>query len=423
MNNNLVKVLIFLTILVAPLYLIGFSIFGIPTNVLELVILLTLGVSLIRGNKFEWRNFFERYKTYIISISLILTGLILSTFLNDNIRTGLGIIKSWFIAPLVFIFVLIKEIKSKEEIKYVLKYLFLSTFIVAITSIVYLLQGELTYDERLKAFYLSPNHLAMFLATGVFVGIYLFTKQKNIPDKILLIVSIAIIILSLYFTYSYTAWLAIAMSLLIISPIAGKKLLSKIFIALTIALLLLVLIFSQAGSEKFKNLSDFYRSSLDSRIMIWKSAGKILSDNIIFGIGPGNFQNKYLEYQQYFPPYLEWAVPQPHNLYLAFWLQSGIIGLFGFILLIVAWASKMIRIIKQNKNSFSIAAVLLGIVLYILIHGIADTPYWKNDLALMFWTVISLGITYSSILCNLPSKRLTKNKALSDESRNKLSAS
>ena len=27
------------------------------------------------------------------------------------------------------------------------------------------------------------------------------------------------------------------------------------------------------------------------------------------------------EYQKHFPPYLEWAVPQPHNLYLAFWLQ------------------------------------------------------------------------------------------------------
>jgi len=62
------------------------------------------------------------------------------------------------------------------------------------------------------------------------------------------------------------------------------------------------------GSDKMQNLMHMdSRSSLASRVMIWHSAGKIIVDNPIMGIGPGNFQNKYLEYQKmikrFLPPF------------------------------------------------------------------------------------------------------------------------
>jgi len=118
----------------------------------------------------------------------------------------------------------------------------------------------------------------------------------------------------------------------------------------------------------------------------------MLKNNFIFGIGPGNFQNKYLEYQKYFPPYLEWAVPEPHNIYLAFWLQSGIIGFTGFIILIFSWLKKITKEILNNQKNSHILAVSLGIMTYILIHGIFDTTYWKNDLSLVFWIIFSMAL-------------------------------
>ena len=142
---------------------------------------------------------------------------------------------------------------------------------------------------------------------------------------------------------------------------------------------------------------------MSSRMMIWKSSALMIKNNFIFGIGPGNFQNKYLEYQKYFPPYLEWAVPQSHNLYLAFWLQSGIIGLIGLIGLISTWLKKTIGEILKNQKNSALLAVSLGIVIYILLHGILDTTYWKNDLALIFW----IFLTFNNILS---SDRLTPNE-------------
>ncbi|MDP3962279.1 MAG: O-antigen ligase family protein, partial [bacterium] len=144
----------------------------------------------------------------------------------------------------------------------------------------------------------------------------------------------------------------------------------------------------ESGSEKWQALTQLEnRSSFASRMMIWQSAGKMIADNPIFGIGLGRFQEVYLEYQKYFPPYLEWAVPQPHNLYFAVWLQTGLMGLIGFTLLI-AW---VIFLLVKNKSRES--ALLLGLLTLYLLYGLFDTPFFKTDLAFAFWLVIAFILT------------------------------
>ena len=398
--ERMIKILIAATLLLIPAYLIRFMVFGIPTNVLEIFILTTFIFSISKRGKNFLREFLPEYKNYIFAIGLIIAGLLISTMVNENYRTGLGIIKGWFVIPLLFALVLMKEIKSKEEVDKVLKWLYLGVFGVAAASLIYYFQGNLTYDGRLKAFYLSPNHLAMYIAPAVFIGLYLIqNKILKVKDKkqivktkkeifltMLLIVSIAVILTSLYLTYSYATWSAIILILALISLI--KK---RVKILLILILLTGTILFNQLDISKFDNLKNYSRSSLESRIMIWESSIKILKDNPIFGIGPGNFQNKYLEYQKYFPPYLEWAVPQPHNLYLAFWLQSGIAGIIGFLVLVIVWIRNLLKTIKMNDNIGKYTIVILGVMLYILIHGLVDTPYWKNDLAAAFWIIFSLG--------------------------------
>ena len=115
--------------------------------------------------------------------------------------------------------------------------------------------------------------------------------------------------------------------------------------------------------------------------MIWRSAIRIISDNWIFGIGPGNFQEKYLEYQKYYPPYLEWAVPHPHNIFLTFWISGGGLALGGFLWLIFLYFQDILEI----KKTDALRLVSLGWMLYFLLHGMVDTTYFKNDLAVLFW--------------------------------------
>jgi len=403
------KNLIWLAVFSAPLYLIKFSFLGMPANIPEILIITAFIFWLTENKNFRWKNFYSQHKKFLAGIFLILLGLVISALINPNYLTEWGIIKSWFVIPLILAFILLNEVKSKKDAENIFKALYFSAAIVSFIGLIYFLKGNLTYDFRLQAFFLSPNYLAMFLSPAVFIGNYfiisrtrnnIWRSTKGRAEIILLFLSQVAILSALYLTYSYAAWTAVILSLIIINlMIKNSEIFKKIKIIAILLIILSTILITQAGNSKFKEVFDWQassRSSLASRVMIWQSAGEILEDNFLWGIGPGNFQSKYLEYQKYFPPYLEWAVPQPHSLYLAFWLQGGILGLTGFLYLAFSWIKGIIKIIRSNvspKNDFKkIAPVLLGIMIYILLHGIADTPYWKNDLAIIFWTVFSLGV-------------------------------
>jgi O-antigen ligase len=373
--------LIYIAIFFLPAYLIRFDIFGMPTNVLEAAISLIFILWIFEKGYQDVSV--DPFKKYFIPSALIFFGLVLSILVNKNYTVGLGIIKSWFLFPIMFVF-LARQAVKKENILNIFFALYFSAFFVSLTAMFYLMSGNLTYDGRLQGFFNSPNYLAMYLAPALIVlqvKSLKFPPKANQPlaEKIIFLISGLIILTTFYFTYSYAAWIAVVLSLIVVTIFKNKKVIKNKTIVML--LLMIILLFAvQANSEKLLNLKSYNRSSLDSRMMIWRSAGKILEENWVFGVGPGNFQYKYLEYQKYYPPYLEWAVPHPHNLYLAFWLYGGILSLAGFIWLVGIWLKE-----TTKKRDSAVKFVALGIMAYILIHGLADTTYFKNDLAILFW--------------------------------------
>lgn len=384
--------LIYSTVFFLPLYLIRFSIFGVPTNILEIFIAVifvwrTLSV---RSEKLEAKSFSLKFKIIFFLFILILIGFLTSALANDNLQAGLGIIKGWIIFPFIFFTVIYNHL-SKDKILNVYWVFYISSFFVAAIALAYRFLGEVTYDGRLEAFFNSPNYLAMYLVPGIIMSTLLLERLsfwKNSWRNAWL-GSLLVMLFALYSTYSYTAWMALIISLILTELIKYKKKRSSlifVFILIAIALFL-----AQLENDKFSQLISLNeRSSLASRIMIWKSAGKILQDNWFWGIGPGNFQRLYLEYQKYFSPYLEWAVPHPHNVLLSWWLYGGMTGLLGFFGLIGVFFRETFRKIKQETSRRDVSAmnvlyVSLGIMFYILIHGLTDTTIFKNDLAVIFW--------------------------------------
>lgn len=378
-----------MTIFCAPLYLVRMSLFGIPTNIFELMAMLSIMLTVRKDKGLFFKKISALPTQLKTSCLLIIIGTLLSIFLNGNHLVGLGILKSWFLIPMLFSFSLYASLKSTVELGSVFKSVFFSAASVGFVSLGYRFFGLVTYDNRLSAFFLSPNHLAMYLSAGVFFGIYFlikdflssaFSKKTSLNISLLLLMLIPI-----YFTYSYGAWLAVLASatLATLLLVPAKKYLLILLSSLLFVFCLLF--YLQLGSEKFSAISDSsIRSSLASRQMIWQSAFAMIKEKPFFGIGPGNFQAEYLALQPRFAPYLEWAVPQPHNLFLAFWLQSGLLGFFGFLLLLHYIFCAIRQEFKHKKNALMLAS-LFGFVVYTLLHGLVDTTYWKNDLSLLFW--------------------------------------
>lgn len=388
--ENLLSLVVFF----APLYLIRFSIFNIPTNFLEISILIALFFCLLFKSNDARKIRIE--KKYLILVAFLFLGLFSSALYNQNLLQEFGIIKSWFVFPLIFSFLSIRILRNKQDIDKILKAYFFSALTISLLGLFFTATDRLTFDGRLEIFYNSPNYLAMFLAPAVLIGFY-FLQNKPV-SKQLLIAQITILI-NLYFTYSYSAWIAILFSASLFFLITNKEIFCKKKIVI-FSILIFLLAVSQINNQKIQTIfNPENHSSLESRFAIWHSATKIIADNFWLGIGPGNFQEKYLEYQKYFPPYPEWAVPHPHNIFLAFWLQSGIIGLASFVLLIIFWLQSVFSKTSKQKNApwKKLGALLIVVTLYFLIHGIADTTYWKNDLSLYFWIFFSLGIFFTNI--------------------------
>ena len=386
---------IYLVIFLLPLYLIKIRIFFIPLNVLEILIGLLF---LVWFSKKKYKDIkFFNIRTFSLPALLILNGAILSTLFSQNLRVSAGILKSWFVVPLIFALMVAGEIKSNQQVKKIFRWLAISGGLVAAVGLLYFLAGKVTFDGRLAAFFLSPNYLAMFLAPGFLAGLTLFDISVK-KEKLFFLAIIIVSGLALYLTFSYATWLALIIWVLFWLFFRGigaaRKKKTAIIYGLLFLVAIAILFASQLNSEKLDNFLHSGRSSWQSRLEIWRAAWAIAKDHPIFGIGPGMFQDYYLKYQNRFVvPYLEWAVPQPHNLFLAFWLETGLLGLVGFIWLLIIFFKKIYASAKSNYSAL-ILVIMMG---YTLTHGLIDTTYFKNDLAVVFWVIIALFIGLLSV--------------------------
>ena len=95
------------------------------------------------------------------------------------------------------------------------------------------------------------------------------------------------------------------------------------------------------GLIKIKSIEGL--KSFDARFVIWQKAWQVFKTYPIVGIGPGTFQD-------YFPLYPKWGVPQPHNIFLAFLLQTGIVGFIGFIMLLVWFLKNGLKLLETQYS-------------------------------------------------------------------------
>ncbi|MEK7452793.1 MAG: O-antigen ligase family protein [Patescibacteria group bacterium] len=419
MINFLDKIIYFLLLMIVFIfqtYLLRFEIFNIPTTFIELCIYFTLSLYIILifiDNKKEKlgkiREIFYQNKPLFFGISIFIIGAFVSSMFSSDTRISFGIFKAYFIDPLL-LFIIFISIVSENRIKYFILSFVFSGIFISIISIVYLLLGKVTYDNRLESFFNSPNFLAMTLAPVILAIISILLNSKKYKRlNLFLLGSLIIVFIPFILTYSYGAILGLFIAIFFSISLSLKSTKFKIMLSLMILILSLIIFYFQLGDKKTQDIIfNDQRSSIASREMIFESSLLILKDNYIFGIGPGMFQEYYLNYQNKFKePYLEWAVPYPHNIFLAFWIQNGIFGLAGFLIILISVFSDSIKLVRRSQPSFtaSVGLFVSSFFIYFSIHGIVDTPFWKNDLALTFFLFLGVVLILKSELLNSRSSK------------------
>ncbi|MGB2791119.1 MAG: O-antigen ligase family protein [Candidatus Moraniibacteriota bacterium] len=384
-----------------------FVFFGIPIYFIELAvtffatsILLAKNTSL--SQKSQKKSVFVFPPSAINTGILLLLGGVITSILAahsesaicplspESFLRALGIFKSWFLFPLLFgysMYLASQRYFSRENVIFLFAVSFSPFGIYSL--LMWLFGSGMTYDGRFESIFNSPNAFALFLTPATILSWYFFRTRKTF----LWLAYTAMFFILLFSTHSFSAWIATFIAILSLEVVQHRITFKRLASVLSIATIFISMVaFSQRNTPRFEHFFNLdSRSSFASRVMIWKSAEKMLIDSPIFGVGPGNFQSCYLVYQQYFPPYLEWSVPEPHNIFLAFWLGSGVVGLISFCILIILWFRNTLRIYTKTENP-SVLLTLMAIMLALIIHGLFDTPYWRMSLAYIFWIIFFLGI-------------------------------
>jgi len=359
--QKLNKYLLLINLFFLQSYLIRFNLGPYPSNLQEVLIALnglTFLATLIKEKRWpNWR------KHWILGIFLILSAV---SFLSNTIISEIDFIRHlkflFFAGTLTTIF--LETFNQEKEKIAAFEVMGLGAIIFGIFSVTYNLLGfNVAHDLRL----LGPLDAAVYLAYYFAPFFIFFTLRRNWLYALIL----GLLILS---TKSMGA---IGGSAVVIGFYYARKIDKRILIS--VATLLAVVIFY---NKILPTIQTDY-SSLDERGEIWQVSGHLLSDwqTLIFGAGLSQFEASYIEAADTVlgrPP-LDYHVIQPHNIFLLFIFHYGILGLIFILYLIY-------EVLCRPKSVFS------WMLIYFFIHGLIDTPYYKNDLLFILMLLMSLAV-------------------------------
>lgn len=393
----------------APLVFLGFTFllfpvahisigYGIPVYWSEAVLGVGIFLSLLHAPRRVYQKIqmlFREESPVFFSVGLFLAGIISAYFLNPHSFSGGGEIKSFYLVPIIFFVAMLIGGSTKRRIELLILSWLAGIVAAALAATTAYMFGWRAYDGRLTSLYLSPNYLAMLTAPGVLLGGYFLKSYPRDRRRWILLPLLGFVLFVLWATHSYTAWVALTVSFIVTiffsHALSGGGFRIYMGILLFIAIVAGGVYFGERGTEKWHSLiSGDTRSSLASRGMIWRAALSIARDSFPIGIGTGRFQAMYLAKQDSFPPYLEWAVPTPHNLYLHFFLEGGMATLLGFLASVCIVLGRGWRSIRGRRDPLTILG--LSLIVFYLVYGVVDTPYMKNDLALAVWGSLGLSL-------------------------------
>lgn len=391
-----------LAIILAPLYIIRME-WVFPTTLLELLVILAILISAIEFIKdgFPWKKLRTNFDSKLL---LFLIAALLATFVSSDFVGGLGILKAYFLEPTLFFYCLIFQAKKQGK-NFIIFSLILAGTWLSILGVLQKVTGSFTLapyeiiQGRISAVYNSANSLALFLGPITILSLGKFVMSKGRVKPLFLVLFILFTLIMVW-TRSRGGMIAQLGALIIFAYTAlalANRLIRKYWFLLpTIFLIstasLLSLFYLNYNFLPIDDGKPYTRGdTIQVRYFIWTGTVNMLKDHPLFGAGLNGFKTLYTN--QYRLPQFQEEFQYPHNLLLTFWAETGLLGLFAFLSVLVGAFGLIIRALTRNPQPI-FGATLLAMLTYWVIHGVVDVPYFKNDLSLEFWTLLALVELY-----------------------------
>jgi O-antigen ligase len=404
-----------LFIILLPTYLVRFELVRIgkypfPSTMLEVmfgVILLIWIIRYSRTDVVRIKSFFAQHMWFAVVFGLFFASSVVSIFVSDMVFFSLGEWRAYFLEPMILFLILIgrREIFMSADLPLFLTF---STLSISMYAIIQKFTGigiatpEWTNEatRRVTAFFTSPNAVGLYMVPICMLMAALVLREirqaviKGEQVKRLFfkpvfassLFGVLCAMTALFFTKSQGAWIGMGAGLLVFVFLIGYK---KIAVALTvIGMVFALLVPSMRQAVLFQDQAN------QNRLRLWGYSWTFLTDspkNFVLGTGVRQFFRKIQK------PYYDVRVMErliyPHNIFLNFWTEIGLVGML-VVLIIISQAAVLAWRIRQND--MVLGAGFIAMLAALVVHGLVDVPYFKNDLAFLFWILIaSIFIAYA----------------------------
>jgi len=432
MTHKISKIITCVTVGLIPFYFLRFDIFGLPTNVFEIAVLCAFLSTFyfLLSTKRPWR--FGPIWPYLL---LIAAGV--GVYFANDLTSALGIIKGYFLAPLVLYWLIINLFighprpdrgsnnsekllvdsrlhgndkgesgndKSDSTILSLSIPIYISTMLVAlwaifqklgVITVLFYQKGDASFaqylEEHIRVFgpFESPNYLAMFLVPMILLSIPLTTLIKDKYLKAAVAISLVLPFVALLFSGSRAGMIAFLICAILAFTIKIRRSfqVSNLLIFALAIMSVLVLVYYFA-------IIQFNANSDTVRVEIYRYSIEILKNNWLWGVGLGGFREAIVSATANAEGFKTFALPyalHPHNIFLAFWLNIGLLGLIIFLINIVIFVYRFLA--DKTRPLVYLCAFLA--MMAILVHGMFDTTFFKNDLSAIFFLTLAIGTVYS----------------------------
>jgi len=355
-----------------------------------MILILTI-VYIFKNYKNILKN--KKFNDWFWAILTFLIAATISIFVSPNLRSAAGLWKAYFIEPILLLIIFLDLIKSKRDLNFVLRGLFFSAFFASIWAICQKFFGGGIYSLeawgqpkiwRATGPFPQPNFLGLYLGPIAILALGQLRQYKSRLNNIFYLLVFAFSIYAIFLAHSKGAFLGILLALVFLALMPKKSR----YLILLIAILIILSISATPAYQKIIKKITFDSFSGKIRLKIWSETLTMLKERPIFGTGLAGYQKVMEKYHQ---PYLSEKLkipleihPYPHNIFLAFWTNLGLLGLFSFLWILYLFFRNGFR--EINKRKIFVMAAMISIIG----HGLVDTPYFKNDLAILFWLIIGL---------------------------------
>ncbi len=390
--KNIFKHLISFLPWALPLYLVRFRIGPLPTTLLELVlVVLFVSFTVAYGQK-GWREGWKNLGAWQwLVIAWLVTTFAAIWWAADPVA-GLGLWRAYILEPLL-VFTILATVKDIAIIKRLQTNLCLVVIFLAGWAVVQFVTGwgiphpwnvAIGAGRRATWPFPYPNALALFVVP---IAAWAFSRvsppyeggARGSVSRWLLVLTWCSALIATLLAKSdggLIALLAAAWLVLIVT-----KRTRIVTLIVTTCLAVFVLSVPAIRTPIIKQVT-FQEWSGQVRLFIWRETWQMLKSRPILGAGFGG-------YQEAFKPFHKATAIEifqyPHQIVFNLWSETGLLGLFVFGWIVGLWVWK-------GRKDVRMLAPLLAI----LVHGLVDVPYFKNDLAIVFWMLVWMTTVYET---------------------------